>query len=37
MKLKKSSFFGISRTMLCKNIVKILNNNDMVEVQTWEL
>jgi hypothetical protein len=28
--------FGFSPTIRCENIVKILHNNDMVEVQTWD-
>ncbi len=40
--IKKSSFFGIwlfgfLPTLICKNIVKILHNNHIVEVQTWDL
>jgi hypothetical protein len=38
---KKFSFlaidlFGFWPTIICKNIVKILHNNDMVEIQTWD-
>jgi len=29
-------FFGFELTIICKNIVKILYNNDMVEVQLWD-
>ncbi len=28
-------FFGFGPTRVCKFIMKILHNNDMVEVQTW--
>jgi hypothetical protein len=28
--------FGFSPTIRCENIVKILHNNDVVEVQTWD-
>ncbi len=31
----KCNFFGIQFTIIYKNIMKILFNNDMVEVQTW--
>jgi hypothetical protein len=33
----KFDLFGFRPTIICKNIVKILHNNDMVEVQTWDL
>jgi hypothetical protein len=34
--IKIYSFFGIWPTIICKYILKIFHNNDMVEVQTWE-
>jgi hypothetical protein len=33
----KFDLFGFWPTIICKNIVKILHKNDMVEVQTWDL
>ncbi len=33
--IEKCNFFGIQFMIIYKNIMKILFNNDMVEVQTW--
>jgi len=29
-------FFRFRPSIICKNIMKTLHNNDMVEVQTWD-